>query len=55
MWLILLNFIGTLISFGIIWRGFVDINSSDLILGIVCLLSNFGLLVFNLTRKLFNN
>jgi hypothetical protein len=55
MWLILLNFIGILVSFGIIWRGFCEIDASDLILGIICLLINFGCLVFNLARKQFDN
>ena len=53
-WLILLNFIGVLFSFGIIYRGFADVNSSDLILGIVCLIINVGCLVFNLARKMFD-
>lgn len=53
-WLILLNFIGTLISFEIIYRGFVDVNSSDLVLGIICLIINFGCLVFNVARKIFD-
>lgn len=50
-WLILLNFIGTLFSVGIIWRGFAETNSSDLALGIICLIINFGCLSFNLLRK----
>ena len=53
-WLILLNFIATLFSFGIIWRSFVEVNSADLVLGIICLVINFGCLVFNLARKLFD-
>jgi hypothetical protein len=53
-WLILLNFIATLFSFGIIWRSFAEVNSSDLVLGIVCLVINLGCLVFNLARKLFD-
>ena len=54
-WLILLNFIGTLCSFGIIWRSFAEVNASDLVLGIICLVINLGYLVFNLARKLFDN
>lgn len=54
LWLILLNFIGTLISIVIIWRGFCEINSSDVILGIICLFMNLSCLVFNLARKLFD-
>ena len=53
-WLILLNFIGTLLSFGIIWRGFAETNSSDLTLGIICLIINLGCLAFNLARKIFD-
>ena len=53
-WLILLNFIGTLLSVGIIWRGFADVDSYDLMLGIILLIVNFGCLVFNLSRKIFN-
>lgn len=53
-WLILLNFIGTLCSFGIIWRSFAEVNASDLVLGIICLVINLGCLVFNLARKLFD-
>lgn len=53
-WLILLNFIGVLFSFGIIYRGFLHVNSSELVLGIICLMLNFGCLVFNLTRKIFD-
>lgn len=53
-WLILLNFIGVLCSFGIIYRGFVEVNSSDLTLGIILLIINFGCLVFNLARKKFD-
>ena len=51
-WLILLNFIASLFSVGIIWRGFCEINSSDLIGGIILLIVNVSCLVFNLTRKL---
>lgn len=53
-WLILLNFIGTLFSFGIIYRSFVEVNSSDLALGIICLIINLGCLVFNVARKIFD-
>lgn len=53
-WLILLNFIGTLFSFGIIWRGYTEVNSSDVMLGIICLVINLGCLVFNLARKIFD-
>lgn len=54
-WLILLNFIGTLISYVIIWRGFCEVDSSDVMLGIICLTMNLSCLIFNLTRKLFDN
>lgn len=54
IWLILLNFIGILFSFGIIYRSFTDVNSSDLVLGIICLIINLGCLVFNLARKMFD-
>ena len=53
-WLILLNFIGVLLSFGIIYRGFADVNSYDLVLGIICLTFNLGCLMFNLARKIFD-
>jgi hypothetical protein len=53
-WLILLNFVATLFSFGIIWRSFVEVDSSDLTLGIILLIINFGCLVFNLARKMFD-
>ena len=53
-WLILLNFTGTLLSFGIIYRGFANVDSSDLILGIILLIINFGCLMFNLARKIFD-
>jgi hypothetical protein len=53
-WLILLNFIGTLLSFCVIYRGFVDVNSSDLVFGIICLIMNFGCLIFNFARKIFD-
>lgn len=53
-WLILLNFIGILFSVGIIYRGFADVNSSDLVLGIICFVCNFGCLMFNLARKIFD-
>ena len=53
-WLILLNFIAVLFSFGIIYRGFDDVNSSYLVLGIICLIFNFGCFMFNLTRKMFD-
>lgn len=53
-WLILLNFIGTIFSIGIIWRGIAFDIPSDLALGIICLILNFGCLVFNLARKIFD-
>ena len=53
-WLILLNFIGVLFSFGIIYRGFADVNSSDLTLGIICLIINLGCFMFNLAREIFD-
>lgn len=53
--LILLNFIAALISIHVIWRGFVNVDVSDLILGIILLIVNLSCLVFNLTRKLFDN
>lgn len=52
--LILLNFIGTLASLLIIQRGFVNVNSHDLIFGVILLIVNVGCLVFNFTRKLFD-
>lgn len=54
-WLILLNFIGTLVSYRIIWRGFCEIDSSDVVLGVICLTVNLSCLVFNLSRELFDN
>jgi hypothetical protein len=54
-WLILLNFIGTIFSMGIIWRGFTFGIQSDLTLGIICLILNLGCLAFNLSRKIFDN
>ena len=53
-WLILINFIASIFSIGIIWRGFCETNSSDLILGIILLIVNFGCFAFNLMRKLFD-
>jgi hypothetical protein len=53
-WLILLNFIGILCSIGIIWRGIAFDIPSDLELGIICLILNFGCLAFNLARKIFD-
>lgn len=53
-WLILLNFIGVLMSFGVIYGSFVYDDSSDFVLGLIFLLINFGCLVFNLSRKIFN-
>lgn len=53
-WLVLVNFIGILFSFNIIYRNLTDVNSSDLILGIICLTTNVGCLVFNLARKMFD-
>ena len=53
-WLILLNFIGVLFSVGILFRGFADVNSSDLVLGFICFILNFGCLMFNLARKIFD-
>ena len=54
MWLILLNFIASIFSVGIIWRGFCETDSADLILGVILLIVNFGCLVFNLSRKIFD-
>jgi hypothetical protein len=53
-WIILLNFVATLFSFGIIYRAFTEVNSTDLVFGIICLTINLGCLVFNLARKLFD-
>lgn len=53
-WLILLNFTASLFSIDIIWRGFCETNSFDLIFGIILLILNLSCLVFNLTRKLFD-
>ena len=50
-WLILLNFIATLISMAIIRRGFCEANSSDLIAGITLLIVNVICLAFNLMAK----
>lgn len=54
-WLILLNFIGTLASLLIIQGGFVNVNSHDLISGVILLIVNVGCLGFNLARELFDN
>lgn len=53
-WIILVNFVATLFSIGIIWRGFCETNSTDLIFGVICLIVNLSCLVFNLTRKIFD-
>lgn len=53
-WLILLNFIGILFSFGIIYNGFANVDSFDLVLGIISLIMNLSCLVFNLSRKMLN-
>lgn len=50
-WLILLNFIATLISMAIIQRGFCEANPSDLIAGITLLMVNVICLAFNLMVK----
>jgi ABC-type bacteriocin/lantibiotic exporter with double-glycine peptidase domain len=52
-WLILLNFIASIFSVAIIWRGFCETNSSDLILGVILLFVNLSCLIFNLTRKFY--
>ena len=52
--LILLNFIASICSIGIIWRGFCETDSSDLMFGVILLIVNFGCLVFNLSRKIFD-
>jgi hypothetical protein len=49
--LILLNVIASIFSVGIIWRGFCETNSSDLILGIILLIVNLSCLIFNLIDK----
>lgn len=54
MWLILINFIASIFSVGIIWRGFCETDSSDLMLGVILLIVNFGCLVFNLSREIFD-
>ena len=53
-WLILINFIASIFSIGIIWRGFYETDSSDMMLGIILLIVNFGCFVFNLSRKIFD-
>lgn len=53
-WIILLNFVATLFSIGLIWRGFCETNSFDLIFGVICLIVNLSCLVFNLAREIFN-
>lgn len=50
-WIILLNFVAALFSIGLIWRGFCETNSSDLIFGIICLIVNLSCFIFNLTKK----
>lgn len=53
-WIILLNFVATLFSIGLIWRGFCETNSTDLIFGVICLIINLSCFVFNLAREIFN-
>jgi hypothetical protein len=50
IWIILLNFVAALFSVGIIWRGFCETSSSDLILGVILLIVNLSCLVFNLAK-----
>lgn len=52
--LILLHFIAALFSVGIIWRGFCETDSFDLIFGVICLIVNIGCLAFNLAREIFD-
>jgi hypothetical protein len=52
-WLILLNFIASIFSVGIIWRGFCETNSSDLMPGVILLIVNLSCFIFNLTRSLY--
>jgi hypothetical protein len=52
-WLILLNFIASIFSVGIIWRGFCETNSSDLMLGVILLIVNISCFIFNLTREFY--
>jgi hypothetical protein len=54
IWIILLNFVAALFSIGLIWIGFCETSSSDLILGIILLIVNLSCLVFNLTRTLLD-
>jgi hypothetical protein len=54
IWLILLNVIASIFSVGIIWRGFCETNSSDLMLGVILLIVNLSCLIFNLTREMFD-
>jgi hypothetical protein len=54
MGLILLNFIALIFSVTIIWRGFCETNSSEVILGIILLIVNLSCFVFNLIRKIFD-
>ena len=53
-WLILLNVIASIFSLGIIWRGFCETNTSDLILGVILLIVNLSCFIFNLTREIFD-
>lgn len=53
-WLILLNFIALIFSVAIIWRGFCETNSSEVILGIILLIVNLSCFIFNLARKIFD-
>lgn len=54
IWLIFINFIATLCSLGIIWRGFCETDSSDLMLGVILLIVNISCFIFNLTREMFD-
>jgi hypothetical protein len=53
IWLIFINFIATLCSLGIIWRGFCETDSSDLMLGVILLIVNISCFIFNLTREFY--
>lgn len=49
--IILINVIASICSLGIIWRGFCESNSSDLILGVILLIVNLSCLIFNLIDR----
>ena len=52
-WIILINFIASILSIGIIWKGFCKTDSYYFIFGMILLIINLSYFIFNLTRSLY--